>query len=70
MCYDVVNDEEMEDVLPDDFEFQEDSQCDYGNSQETVLSSVRVDFNKYSLYSLEEINRFLDETYGKQVTIK
>ncbi len=71
-CYDVI--EEMEEVLSDDPELLEDSQCDDGNSQGTVLSSVRADFsggfNKDSLYSLEEINSFLDETYGKQVNIK
>ncbi len=72
-CYDVIN-EEMEEVLSDDPQLLEDSQCDDGNSQGTVLSSVRADFsggfNKDSLYSLEEINSFLDETYGKQVNIK
>lgn len=37
LCYDVVNNEEMEDVLSDDFELQEDSQCDYGNSVQFKL---------------------------------
>ncbi len=42
-CYDVI--EEMEEVLSDDPELLEDSQCDDGNSQGTVLSSVRADFS-------------------------
>ncbi len=61
LCYDVIN-EEMEEVLSDDLELLEDSQCDDGNSQGTLLSSVRADFsggfNKDSLYSLEESTAF------------
>lgn len=65
LCYD-VNNEEMEDVMSDDLEFQEDSQCDDGNSERTDFSSAQEDFSgdfdKDSLYGLEDINGFLDDT--------
>ncbi|RXN23771.1 Homeobox goosecoid [Labeo rohita] len=74
LCFDVVNNEDMEDVLSDELDLQDDSQCDEGNSQGTALRLSQVvasgGYNKDSLYSLEEINRFLDETYGKQINIK
>lgn len=64
----------MKEVMSHDLELQEDSQCDDGNSQRNVLSSGQDDFlggfNKDSLYNLEEVNSFLDETYGKQIKIK
>lgn len=44
-----------------------------GNSQGLAVNASQVGFsggfNKDSLYSLEEINSFLDETYGKQINI-
>jgi len=36
------------------------------NASQVVFSGG---FNKDSLYSLEEINSFLDEKYGKQINI-
>lgn len=69
----VLNNEEMEEEQSDDTESQVSmcendgsSQGSVFNASQTVFSGV---FNKDSLYSLEEINSFLDETYGKQINI-
>lgn len=69
----VLNNEEMEEDQSDDTESQV-SMCEYdGSSQGSVFNASQTvfsgGFNKDSLYSLEEINNFLDETYGKQINI-
>ncbi len=63
----------MEEELSDDTESQV-SMCENdGSSQGLAFNASQVDFsggfNKDSLYSLEQINSFLDETYGKQINI-
>lgn len=68
----VLNDEDVEEQS-DDTESQV-SMCENdGGSQGFAFNVSQValsgGFNKDSLYSLEEINSFLDETYGKQINI-
>lgn len=69
----VLNNEDVEEELSDDTESQV-SMCENdGSSQGLAFNASQVDFsggfNKDSLYNLEQINSFLDETYGKQINI-
>ncbi len=61
----------MEDVVSDDngsIDYECDSQG--GSVCEPGGDSQDISFEVSSLYTLEEINVFLDETFGKQVNIK
>jgi len=69
----VLNNEDVEEELSDDTESQVSMCENEGSSQGLAFNASQVDFsggfNKDSLYSLEQINSFLDETYGKQINI-
>lgn len=62
----------MEDVVSDEngsiFDFECDSQG--GSVCEPEGDSQDISIKDSSLYTLEEINGFLDETFWKQVNIK